>query len=90
MGNESFSTRRDERNVEDKITELFGLCSNDPRNWENLVQEYVGALAICLYANNWNRELRLSTEVMDGISKRKLCLWIDMYFETDDEEISTE
>ena len=84
------STERDDRNIEDKITELFKLCSGDMRNWEDIANDYTCMLAICLYGKNWNRELLLSPDILTEISKRKLTLWVDVYFETDDEEAGSE
>ena len=70
---------------EKQITSLLDRCSQEIDRWTQLSSEYDATLSIAVYTNNWNRELRLSPSIMRMLVERGLGLWIDAYFEDEEE-----
>jgi hypothetical protein len=72
---------------EKQITALFERCSQNLDRWTTLSSEYDATLSIAVYTHNWNRELRLANNIMRMLVERGFDLWVDAYFEEDEEEI---
>ena len=79
-----------DNNPENQTVFLLGRCSQDLDLWKQLASEYDATLSITAYAHNWNRELRLSSNIMGMLAERGLELWIDAYFEDEEEGIEQE
>lgn len=67
------------------IEDLLRRCTTDLSRWRELGERFEGTLALLLHAENWNREFVLSPSTVAQIAERNLRLWVDIYFEGDEE-----
>lgn len=81
---------RNRNPVEPKIRKLLQLCTADLDAWATLASKYDIWLTITAHMDNWNRELDLAPDILQLLAERHLQLKVDVYFDGDGVEDSSD
>jgi Domain of unknown function (DUF4279) len=76
-----------EISLEEQLNSLFDLIAVDLDVWRDLTTKFKADLFCGLWLKEWNRELDFSPAILMRIAERGLRISLDIYCESDEDEI---
>ena len=69
------------------IVDFFAQCTASIDTWKRLSKDFDGCIALVGHTSNWNREFFLTAVATAAIAERGLGIWLDAYFETQEDAL---
>jgi len=80
------TSKRDSKDLNVKLQELFDSLTSDLNNWKILTAKYESWIDVAGYMNNFNRGFSLKPEILKMVSDRNIEIVFDIYYDGEDED----